>query len=239
MNIFLRPNLSWQRSIAGMIIFLAMALVACSGDATSTPVTTTTTGSTPVSQPQATSVPSSAVAARDSIVLVVAEQPAVVAALGAGGGISQAVHHDNMSDPLTWQSGDDQRIVPTSATTGWEQVGPSKWRFFLREGVKFHNGEPWNAQAALPSLAILASSENDNPSYGYTGGYTAEAVDEFTLDINCTTPCPIFPNTAFFANFTAPDFLASTTEEDRARQNVSSVQISGMGFRSFDHPGSV
>ena len=224
MNRFIQTNLGWRRSIAGLIMFLTMALVACGSSATSTPVTTTTTtttGSTPVPQPQATSAPSSAVAARDSIVLVIAEQPAVVDALGTGGGISQAVHHDNMSDPLTWQSGDDQRIVPTSATTGWEQVGPSKWRFFLREGVKFHNGEPWNAQAALPSLAILASSENDNPSYGYTGGFTAEAFDEFTLDINCTTPCPIFPNTAFFANFTAPDFLASTTEEDRARQNVS------------------
>ena len=187
MNRFIQTNLGWRRSIAGLIMFLTMALVACGSSATSTPVTTTTTtttGSTPVPQPQATSAPSSAVAARDSIVLVIAEQPAVVDALGTGGGISQAVHHDNMSDPLTWQSGDDQRIVPTSATTGWEQVGPSKWRFFLREGVKFHNGEPWNAQAALPSLAILASSENDNPSYGYTGGFTAEAFDEFTLDIN-------------------------------------------------------
>ncbi len=221
MNISMKPNLSLRRPITGVIIFLVLALVACGSGATSTPDTATTTGSTPVPQSQAASAPSSVVSARDNIVLVIGHQPPVLDALGSGGGISQSVHHDNMSDPLTWQSGDDQRIVPTSATTGWELVGNSKWRFFLREGVKFHNGEPWNAQAALPSLAILASAENDNPSFGYTGGYTAEAVDEFTLDINCSTPCPIFPNTAFFANFTAPDFLASTTEEDRAKQNVS------------------
>ena len=161
MNISMKPNLSLRRSITGMIIFLALALVACGSGATSTPDAATTTGSTPVPQSQAASAPSSVVSARDNIVLVIGHQPPVLDALGSGGGISQSVHHDNMSDPLTWQSGDDQRIVPTSATTGWELVGNSTWRFFLREGVKFHNGEPWNAQAALPSLAILASAEND------------------------------------------------------------------------------
>ncbi len=227
MKALIKTSLRWRPSISGVIILLTIVLVACGGSATSTPVPESTTPSvgtptaTPVPAPAATTTPSGAVSARDNIILVIGDQPPVLFALGSGGGISQAVHHDNMSDPLTWQSGDDQRIVPTTATTGWEQLGPSQWRFHLREGVKFHNGEPWNAEAALPSLAILASAENDNPSFAYTGGFTPVAVDEFTLDINCTTPCPIFPNTAFFANFTAPNYLNSTSEEDRARQNVS------------------
>ena len=171
--------------------------------------------------PAETRAPGGAESAKDSIILVIGDQPPVLDANGSGGGISQAVHHDNMSDPLTWQSGDDQRIVPTSGTESWEQIDASTWHFKLREGVKFHNGEAWNAQAALPSLEILASAENDNPSYAYTGPFTASAVDDYTLEIACTTPCPIFPNTAFFANFTAPEYLKSTTEEDRAQENVS------------------
>jgi ABC-type transport system substrate-binding protein len=110
--------------------------------------------------------------------------------------------------------------VPTSATTGWEQLAPDKWRFNLRQGVKFHNGEEWNAQAALPSTAYLGIGVNDNSSYPYTGGYTAEAVDNFTPDINCDEPCPIFPNTAFFLSFGAPNYLKTTTEEEQARQSV-------------------
>jgi peptide/nickel transport system substrate-binding protein len=227
MKTLVKTNLGWRPSITGMIIILAMILVACGSSESPTPIsesgTTSVAGSsaTPVPAAVAVTAPGKVVSARDNIILVIGAQPPNVDALGAGAGISQSVHHDNMSDPLVWQSGDDQRLVPTTATTGWEQLSPTKWRFNLREGVKFHNGEAWNAQAALPSLAILASAQNDNPSYGYTGGFTAEAVDEFTLDLNCTTACPIFPNTAFFMNFTAPDFLNNTSEEDRATQNMS------------------
>ena len=223
MKALIKANLRWRPSVTGLIILLTVVLVACGSSATSTPVSAPggPAGATPVPAASDTTAPGAVVSARDNIVLVIGQQPPVLDANGSGGGIAQSVHHDNMSDPLVWQSGDDQRLVPTTATTGWEQLSPTQWRFKLREGVKFHNGEAWNAQAALPSLAILASAENDNPSFGYTGAFSPEAVDEFTLDINCLTPCPIFPNTAFFMNFTAPDFLNSTSEEDRARQNVS------------------
>lgn len=190
--------------------------------AASTPAPTTvqvTAAPAPTAVP--TRAPAMATSGKDNITLVIGEPPPVLDANGSGGGISQSVHHDNMSDPLTWQSGDDQRIVPTSATESWEQIDNSTWHFKLRQGVKFHNGEEWNAQAALPSLEILASPENDNPSYPYTGPFTASALDDFTLEIACTTPCPIFPNTSFFVNFSAPEYVKSTTDEDRAQENVS------------------
>src|SRR5690606_27427036 len=38
----------------------------------------------------------------------------------------------------------DFKIVPSLATS-WEQREPTVWRFTLREGVKFHNGEPFSA----------------------------------------------------------------------------------------------
>jgi peptide/nickel transport system substrate-binding protein len=164
--------------------------------------------------------PPTAVTAKNRIVLVINEEPPQLAAHGAGGGITASIHYENMSDPLTWQSGDDQRIVPTTATVGWEQVDPDTWRFQLRRGVKFHNGEPWNARAALPSLKSLGSAESESDSFGYTGAFSAEAKDDYTLDINCLTPCPVFPNTAFYVNFTAPNFLATATESQVARQNV-------------------
>ena len=190
-------------------------------EATTPAAAPTTAPAVATPTPAPTRPPAAAPSAKDSITLVIGEQPPVLDANGSGGGISQAVHHDNMSDPLTWQSGDDQRIVPTSATESWEQIDHSTWHFKLREGVKFTNGEAWNAEAALPSLEILASAENDNPSFAYTGPFTSSAVDEYTLEIACTTPCPIFPNTAFFANFSAPEYVKSTTEADRAQENVS------------------
>jgi peptide/nickel transport system substrate-binding protein len=100
-------------------------------------------------------------------------------------------------------------------------MGPDKWRFDLRQGVKFHNGEAWNAQAALPSLEVQGAAAGNSYSYPYTGPFTAEAVDEYTLEFTCGSPCPVLPNTTMFLNFTAPQFLATATEEERARRNMS------------------
>jgi peptide/nickel transport system substrate-binding protein len=180
--------------------------------ATATPFPTPATEVAPLDQ---------AITARDEITLVIGEEPLVMSSLGTASGTSLAINYDNFADPLTWRSGDDQRIVPSTATTGWEQMAPDRWRFHLREGVKFHNGEQWNAQAALASIAIAASPDSSGPVYSEAGPFTGEVVDEFTLDVVCDAACPIFPNTSTKLNFTAPDFLSTADESDIARQNVS------------------
>ena len=38
----------------------------------------------------------------------------------------------------------DLKIIPGLAES-WEQVEPTRWRFHLRKGVKFHNGEDFTA----------------------------------------------------------------------------------------------
>jgi peptide/nickel transport system substrate-binding protein len=141
--------------------------------------------------------PTGVVSAQDSMTLVINEEPLTMNPFPTQGGIAASPGKDNMVDPLTWQSGDDLRIVPTTATTSWEQLGPNKWRFQLRQGVKFHNGEAWNAQAALPSLAYQGVGNNDNSSFAYTGGFKAEATDEYTLDITCDQPAPSSPIAQF------------------------------------------
>jgi peptide/nickel transport system substrate-binding protein len=162
------------------------------------------------------------ISARDSITLVLPEEPIQLNSfLSLGASLTSPVTKDNLVEPLTWQSGDDQRIVPTGATESWQQVDADTWRFQLRQGVKFHNGEAWNAQAALSSLAFLGIGANNNSSYPYTGGFKAEAVGEYGIDINCDQPCPIFANTAFFVLFEAPGYLAANPkDENRARQAV-------------------
>ena len=222
-----------------VIVIIAALAAACAGAAPATPVPTqatptsapaptaapaATTGPTPAPTvaPAATQLPSGVTSARDSITLVVGEEPAQLNPFQPiGSSLNAVITRDNVVDALAWQSGDDQRVVPTSATTGWEQVDPDTWRFTLRQGVKFHNGEEWNAEAALPSANYLGIGANDNSSYPYTGGFSAEAIDEYTLDINCDEPCPIFPNTAFFLTFQAPNYLRDNpTDEERARQVV-------------------
>src|ERR1051325_7789301 len=53
----------------------------------------------------------------------------------------------NVFDALvTWDPKDIGKIVPELALS-WRSVNPTTWQFKLRPNVKFHNGEPFNAEA--------------------------------------------------------------------------------------------
>lgn len=220
---------------------LALLIVACGGasePAAPAPAATTAPAvqatatplpeATPTPAPTATALPADVASARDTITLVVPEEPVNLNSfLSIGASLNAAITRANLQDPLTWQSGDDLRIVPTSATTGWEQIDQDTWRFTLRQGVKFHNGEDWNADASLPSFASQGNVVSEGGSINYTGPYEAVKVDDYTVDLNCADPCPIFPNTAFFLNFEAPGWLAATAEDEQAGTSI--------GFGPYQH----
>jgi ABC-type transport system substrate-binding protein len=159
---------------------------------TPTPTQAAATATPPVA-PAITSLPTGIVSARDHITVAVPDEPAQVDLFLSLGGTQNAGIRDAMAESLTWQSGDDLRVVPTTASESWEQVAPDKWRFHLRQEVKFHNGEVWNAQAAMPSLELQSSTAGGSSSAGRTGPYTAEAVGEYTVEFTCA--CPILPVT--------------------------------------------
>lgn len=96
-------------------------------------------------------------------------------------------------DPVT------NELVPELATS-WEQVDDLTWRFTLREGVNFHNGEPFNAEAAAYVLNYTWSPEHQFEIYQFIGpDLTATAVDEYTLDVTTVEPDPILPARLYFS----------------------------------------
>lgn len=84
--------------------------------------------------------------------------------------------------------------------TSWEQVDDVTWRFHLREGVTFHNGEAFNADVAAFGINYTWSPENNFQIYQYVGpDMTATAVDEYTLDVVTEAPDPILPSRLYFS----------------------------------------
>jgi peptide/nickel transport system substrate-binding protein len=73
----------------------------------------------------------------------------------------------------------------------WERVDDLTWRFTLRQGVTFHNGEAFDANALKASYDIMGNDEVAAAAGGFNilrGTSSLTVVDDFTVDI--TTPAP-------------------------------------------------
>jgi peptide/nickel transport system substrate-binding protein len=99
------------------------------------------------------------------------------------------LHH--VYDPLVRRSR-KMELEPALAT-GWKAIKPDTWRFELRKGVKFHNGNPFVADDVVASVTRLidpASRAKGNLS----AVIRAEKVDDFTVDIVTKGPYPLLLN---------------------------------------------
>lgn len=84
--------------------------------------------------------------------------------------------------------------------TSWEQTSDTVWRFKLREGVTFHNGDPFNAEVAAFGINYTWSPENNFQIYQYVGpDMNATVVDEYTIDVETEAPDPILPSRLYFS----------------------------------------
>ncbi len=67
----------------------------------------------------------------------------------------------------------------------WEFRAPNTWRFFIRRGVKFHDGQPLNAQAVKDGLFDRTAKIPGGGTIK-AGPNTTVVVDEFTVDFTPT-----------------------------------------------------
>src|SRR3989475_10760132 len=58
---------------------------------------------------------------------------------------------EHMYDRLVDRDPKSYRPSPMLATA-WKVVNDTTWEFTLRQGVKFHNGEPFNAQSVKATM---------------------------------------------------------------------------------------
>ena len=91
--------------------------------------------------------------------------------------------------------------------TAWKQVDDKTWTFELQQGVTFHDGTPFNAEAAVAAInrtMATDSVESKEPGGPKTGlacrtrlkyfpalTITPKATAEYTLEISADKPVPI------------------------------------------------
>jgi peptide/nickel transport system substrate-binding protein len=91
------------------------------------------------------------------------------------------------------------KLVPSLAAEMPKLVAPTTWEVKLRKGVKFHNGEDFNAESVKFSLERLANPANKlRGSSSFAPLDRVEIVDPYTVKIHTKKPWPIFVNAMAF-----------------------------------------
>ena len=86
-------------------------------------------------------------------------------------------------------------ITPRLATA-WEQIDDLTWRFSLRDGIAFHDGAPFNAEAVIYAIERTMDETLDcevRTKFFGNIALSPTAVDDLTIDIKTDSPVPILP----------------------------------------------
>ncbi len=124
-------------------------------------------------------------------------------------------------EPLVKFERDLVTISPCLATE-WERLDDLTMQFKLREGVSFHNGEPFNADAVAYSVMRPLSDETPGDSRStYAIIEEVEVVDEYTVNVKTSAPDPalLARMTGFHMTMVAPEW-ASQGPDVVAREAV-------------------
>ncbi|MFJ7936696.1 ABC transporter substrate-binding protein [Sporosarcina sp. NPDC096371] len=99
------------------------------------------------------------------------------------------MHLKSIFEPLIGRSPDGE-MTPLLATE-WENIDDLTWKFKLREGVKFHNGEVLTPEAIKYSIDYIMDEKNQS---GYRGHFASvkevRIINEVDFEIITSEPMP-------------------------------------------------
>ena len=95
-------------------------------------------------------------------------------------------------ETLVWYNppGSKELLRPTLATSWETSADGLTWTFHLRKGVKFHDGEPFNAAAVKYSMDRTIKM-NKGSSYIWPKEIKVSVVDDYTVQFLLKEPAPI------------------------------------------------
>jgi peptide/nickel transport system substrate-binding protein len=131
----------------------------------------------------------------DALRVVLQQEPPTLEPCEANLTSTGVVVRSNITEPLVERNPTSGELEPLLATS-WEATGETEWTFTLQEGVTFHDGTAFDAEAAAFSIDRAVNSDLGCNVEGYVFGEDdlgVEAVDATTLVVTTPEPDPILP----------------------------------------------
>jgi peptide/nickel transport system substrate-binding protein len=130
-----------------------------------------------------------------TITIVISQEPVSMDPFETSRADVGQVLMNNVVEPLTELNVADSSIVPRLATA-WKQTDANTWQFALRRGVKFHDGEDFNAAAAVFNIKRLYDKKmvsSIRTRFFGTIAMEGKALDTYTLEVKLDRPEPLLP----------------------------------------------
>jgi peptide/nickel transport system substrate-binding protein len=138
--------------------------------------------------------PAAAQPKKDTLVLAMTLEPSpgLDPTTGAASAIAEVTLY-NVFETLT-KINSDGRITPLLAESYAPSADLKTWTFKLRRGVKFHNGEPFDAQAVKFTFERNATKESTNKDkVNFTNMVSIETPDPYTVVLTLKNGNPDLP----------------------------------------------
>jgi peptide/nickel transport system substrate-binding protein len=108
--------------------------------------------------------------------------------------------NDNIYETLLARTPDGE-LGPGLAAEMPTQIDDTTWQFTLRDGITFHNGEPFNADSVVASvdrmIRLIEEGVTDNDGF-FSVLTGAEAVDDLTVNITTEAPDGVLPSRMYW-----------------------------------------
>ncbi|MCM3591827.1 ABC transporter substrate-binding protein [Brevibacillus borstelensis] len=114
----------------------------------------------------------------------------------------------------------DLKIEPGLAES-YEQKDDTTWIFKLRQGVTFHNGEEFNADAVKFSLERVLNEKQKSPQRGNISAISAvNVLDPYTVEIKTKEPYNLLPHRLFYLSIVPPKYVQEVGDQEFAQKPV-------------------
>ena len=110
----------------------------------------------------------------------------------------------------------DLGLAPGLATR-WEQVEPNRWRFWLRDGVKFHEGQAFTGEDVVFSITRAQQPTSNYAIYVDTIDRAVQ-VEPLVVDVITRVADPILPQDAPQVWEISEALMADAPEDKLSRQ---------------------
>src|SRR5579864_6193544 len=117
---------------------------------------------------------------------------------------------------------DSQMRYQPRLAESWKIVSPTVWQFRLRRGVRFHEGEPFTAQAVKYTIDRLYDPAIKAPSFlkGFVKLDRVDVVDDYTVNIATKEPAPLMLEWLVYFYMMAPKYYSALTPAQAALRPV-------------------